>query len=133
LPGKISSTGCILDPSSKMEVDHLFRRRCHLPRTYLPLLSLSVLLLAPLVWSDSLGDIQPDKPLLLRHPAISRTQIVFSFAGDLWSVSRDGGSAIRLTTGAGAETDPIFSPDGSQIAFTGEYDGNVDVFVIPAA
>jgi tricorn protease len=104
-----------------------------LPRTYLPLLSLSALLLAPLVWSDSLGDIQPDKPLLLRHPAISRTQIVFSFAGDLWSVSRDGGSAIRLTTGAGAETDPIFSPDGSQIAFTGEYDGNVDVFVIPAA
>ena len=74
-----------------------------------------------------------DKPLLLRHPTISRTQIVFTYANDLWSVSRDGGEAVRLTTGAGAETDPIFSPDGSQIAFTGEYDGNVDVYVIPAS
>ncbi|MBZ5605043.1 MAG: PDZ domain-containing protein, partial [Acidobacteriia bacterium] len=74
-----------------------------------------------------------DGPLLLRHPTISRTQIVFSFANDLWSVSREGGEAVRLTTGAGIETDPVFSPDGSQIAFTGEYDGNVDVFVMPAA
>ena len=74
-----------------------------------------------------------DKPLLLRHPTISRTQIVFSFADDLWSISRDGGEAVRLTTGPGVETDPIFSPDGTQIAFTGEYDGNVDVFVIPAS
>jgi len=74
-----------------------------------------------------------DKPWLLRHPSISRTQIVFSFANDLWSVSREGGDAIRLTTGAGIESEPVFSPDGSQIAFTGEYDGNVDVFVIPAS
>ncbi len=73
-----------------------------------------------------------EKPLLLRHPAISRTRIVFTFADDLWSVSRDGGDAIHLTTGIGVETDPIFSPDGSQIAFTGEYDGNIDVFVMPA-
>jgi tricorn protease len=70
--------------------------------------------------------------LLLRKPALSRTQIVFSYAGDLWSVPRDGGEAMHLTTGPGVETDPIFSPDGSQIAFTGEYDGNVDVFVMPA-
>ena len=74
-----------------------------------------------------------DKPWLLRHPSISRTQIVFSFANDLWSVSREGGDAIRLTTGAGIESEPVFSPDGSQIAFTGEYDGNVDIFVIPAS
>ena len=73
-----------------------------------------------------------EKPLLLRHPTISRTRIVFSFANDLWSVPRQGGDAIRLTTGVGVETDPVFSPDGSQIAFTGEYDGNVDVFVMPA-
>ena len=57
---------------------------------------------------------------------------MFSYAGDLWSVPRDGGEAKRLTAGQGVETDPIFSPDGSQIAFTGEYDGNVDVFVMPA-
>ena len=74
-----------------------------------------------------------EKPLLLRHPTISRTRIVFTFANDLWSVSRDGGDAVHLTTGIGVESDPIFSPDGSQIAFTGEYDGNIDVFVMPAA
>jgi len=73
-----------------------------------------------------------EKPFLLRHPTISRTRIVFTFANDLWSVGREGGDAIRLTTGIGVETDPIFSPDGSQIAFTGEYDGNIDVFVMPA-
>src|SRR5579862_8396425 len=71
--------------------------------------------------------------LLFRKPALSRTQIVFSFAGDLWSVPREGGEARRLTTSPGIETDPVFSPDGSQIAFTGEYDGNVDVFVMPAS
>ena len=70
--------------------------------------------------------------LLLRKPALSRTQIVFSYAGDLWSVPREGGEARRLTTGAGNETDPVFSPDGTQIAFTGEYDGNADVYVMPA-
>jgi tricorn protease len=80
-----------------------------------------------------LSAVSNDKPLLLRHPTISRTQIVFSFANDLWSVGREGGDAIRLTTGVGAESEPVFSPDGSQIAFTGEYDGNVDVFVIPAS
>lgn len=84
---------------------------------------------APLAW----GDLNPDQPLLLRHPTMNRTHIVFSFANDLWSVPRDGGDAVRLTTGVGAETDPVFSPDGTQIAFTGEYDGNIDVYVIPAA
>jgi tricorn protease len=75
---------------------------------------------------------QGAKPLLMQKPTLSRTQIVFSFAGDLWAVSRNGGDAIRLTTGPGVETDPVFSPDGTQIAFTGEYDGNTDVFLIPA-
>src|SRR5262245_13607405 len=71
-------------------------------------------------------------PLLLRNPTLSRTSIVFSYAGDLWSVPRDGGEARRLTAGPGSEAVPRFSPDGSQIAFTGEYDGNIDVFTIPA-
>ncbi len=73
-----------------------------------------------------------DPPLLLQKPTLSRTHIVFAHAGDLWNVPREGGEARRLTTGAGVETDPAFSPDGSQIAFTGEYDGNVDVFVVSA-
>src|SRR5215468_4452781 len=71
-------------------------------------------------------------PLLLREPTVSATQICFSYAGDLWTVDRNGGNARRLTTDVGIETSPIFSPDGSLIAFTGEYDGNHDVFVVSA-
>src|SRR5579871_6429375 len=74
-----------------------------------------------------------EKPLLLQKPTLSKTHIAFAFAGDLWTVPREGGEARRLTSGAGLETDPVFSPDGTQIAFTGEYDGNLDVYVIPAA
>jgi tricorn protease len=73
------------------------------------------------------------KKLLLQKPTASQTQIAFAYAGDLWIVGRDGGEARRLTTGIGIETDPIFSPDGQKIAFTGEYDGNLDVYVMPAA
>jgi tricorn protease len=68
---------------------------------------------------------------LLQRPAMSKTQIVFSYAGDLWSVSRQGGMATRLTAGAGAESNAEFSPDGNTIAFSGEYDGNTDVFTVP--
>jgi tricorn protease len=75
---------------------------------------------------------QSDPPLLLRYPSVSKTQIVFNYGGDLWTVSRDGGEARRLTSDIGTEALPYFSPDGSMIAFTGEYDGNRDVFVIPA-
>jgi tricorn protease len=71
-------------------------------------------------------------PLLLRHPTISATQIVFVYAGDLWSVPRAGGTAQRLTAGTGRASLPVFSPDGKEIAFTGDYDGNADVYVIPA-
>lgn len=71
-------------------------------------------------------------PLLLRQPTLSKTSIVFSHAGDLWRVAREGGEAVRLTNGAGNESDPLFSPDGTWVAFTGEYDGNVDVFVVKA-
>src|SRR5262244_195574 len=78
------------------------------------------------------GAFAAEPPLLLRNPTLSRTSIVFSYAGDLWSVAREGGEARRLTAGPGIERLPQFSPDGSQIAFTGEYDGNLDVFVVPA-
>ena len=71
--------------------------------------------------------------LLLRKPTVSRDQIAFSYADDLWIVSRNGGEARRLTSDVGIETDPVFSPDGSLIAFTGEYDGNEDVYVMPSA
>ncbi len=70
---------------------------------------------------------------LLQKPAMNKTEIVFSYAGDLWSVSRQGGVATRLTAGTGSESGAAFSPDGNTIAFSGEYDGNTDVFTVPAA
>jgi tricorn protease len=72
-----------------------------------------------------------ETPLLAHSPTVSKTQVVFAYGGYLWSVRRDGGDARQLTTG-GHEGSPVFSPDGKWIAFTGQYDGNVDVFVIPA-
>ena len=92
----------------------------------------SVAILVVLI-SPFLHAAQPDPPLLLRFPTVSKTQIVFNYAGDLWIVARDGGDAHRLTSGVGIEALPYFSPDGSMIAFTGEYDGNRDVYVVPAA
>src|SRR5690349_2135072 len=68
---------------------------------------------------------------LLQRPTMNKTSIVFSYAGDLWTVSRSGGVATRLTGGTGFEAEAQFSPDGSTLAFTGEYDGNVDVFTMP--
>lgn len=73
-----------------------------------------------------------DGRALLRRPTVSKTQIAFSYGGDLWIVDRKGGEARRLTSDIGIETNPLFSPDGSLIAFTGEYDGNEDVYVMPA-
>jgi tricorn protease len=71
-------------------------------------------------------------PLLTRTPTLNSTQIVFSLAGDLWSVPRNGGEAKRLASGEGSKTGPVFSPDGTRIAFTGNDNGNQDVYVIPA-
>ncbi len=68
----------------------------------------------------------------LRQPDVSATHIVFTHANDLWKVARDGGDAVRLTSSEGAETDASFSPDGRWIAFTGQYDGNTDVYLMPA-
>ena len=69
---------------------------------------------------------------LLRFPALSKYSIAFVYGGDLWSVPRAGGSARQLTTDSGLEWSPRFSPDGKWIAFTGQYDGNRDVYLIPA-
>jgi tricorn protease len=69
---------------------------------------------------------------LLRHPTVSRDAIAFEYAGDLWTVSRSGGQARRLTSTPGVEIDPYFSPDGSQIAFSATVAGNTDVYLVPA-
>ena len=71
-----------------------------------------------------------DDHTLYREPTVSNDHIVFSYAGDLWRVDRAGGEAEQLTTGVGIESAPYFSPDGSKVAFTGQYDGNTDAYVI---
>ncbi|QEH42810.1 S41 family peptidase [Chitinophaga sp. XS-30] len=67
---------------------------------------------------------------LLRNPAVSEKHIAFMYAGDIWIADRDGSSPLRLTVNPAFEQDPYFSPDGKWIAFTGNYDGNSDVYII---
>jgi tricorn protease len=69
---------------------------------------------------------------MLRHPSVSRDAIAFEYAGDIWSVSRNGGAATRLTSTSDFDIDPYFSPDGSQIAFSSTVAGNTDVYVMPS-
>ena len=87
-------------------------------------------LLSLLLSLSPIGAAAGNGQMLLRHPALGKTKIVFTYAGDLWSVSREGGEAIRLTTGRGQESDAIFSPDGTTLAFSGEYEGNTDVYTV---
>src|SRR5215470_12483609 len=68
---------------------------------------------------------------LLSQPALSATHIAFIYAGDLWSAKLDGTDVRRLTTADGDEQSPVFSPDGTRIAFSANYDGNTDVYIIP--
>ena len=70
---------------------------------------------------------------LLRFPAIYEDQIVFTYAGNLYTVSSDGGVARKLTSHEGFEMFARFSPDGQSLAFTGQYDGNTEVYLMPAA
>ena len=70
---------------------------------------------------------------LLRFPSTNGSDVVFSYAGDLYKVSIGGGVAQRLTSHVGYEMFPKFSPDGQTIAFTGQYDGNTEVYTIPVS
>jgi tricorn protease len=93
-----------------------------------PLLRAFIVVLCALVFA-SLASAQA-KPL--RFPDIHGDKVVFSFAGDLWLASATGGTARRLTAHPGVEVFAKFSPDGKWIAFTGQYDGDEQVYVIPA-
>ena len=68
---------------------------------------------------------------LLRNAAISSSNIAFVYGGDIWLANQDGSNVKRLTTYQGVESNPHFSPDGKTLAFTGQYDGNTDVFIVP--
>jgi len=90
------------------------------------LLSLSFFLI-----TGNLFGIDPHDTRLLAQPAISQDHIAFIYANDLWVANADGSQPVRLTVDEGVESRPCFSPDGSQIAFSAEYDGNTDVFIVP--
>jgi tricorn protease len=68
---------------------------------------------------------------MMQNPDVSKTHIVFTYGGDLWIVPKEGGTALKLSSPAGQELYAKFSPDGSQIAYNGIYNGNFDVYVIP--
>jgi tricorn protease len=70
---------------------------------------------------------------MLRSPTVSKTQIAFAYANNIWTVDRSGGAARRITSFQGTTENPKVSPDGSLIAFSAAYAGNVDVYVVPAA
>ncbi len=74
----------------------------------------------------------PGQTKLLRFPDIHDNRIVFTYGGDLWTVNAAGGTAVRLTSHPGVELFAKFSPDGKWIAFTGQYDGDEQVYVMPA-
>jgi tricorn protease len=88
---------------------------------------ISLLSILP-VWPQSL----PNTARLLRFPTTNDRDIVFCYAGELYTVGKDGGIARRLTSGPGYTSFPRFSSDGKQVAFTSEYDGNREVYVMPA-
>src|SRR5881394_312233 len=74
----------------------------------------------------------PNTTRLLRFPTTNGRQIVFCYAGELYTVAKEGGIARRLTSGSGYTSFPRFSADGTQLAFTSQYDGNTEVYVMPA-
>ncbi len=95
-----------------------------------------VLALSLLAWPGMSGVAQVEAGIdarMLRYPDVSARQISFVYAGDIWVVSRNGGTAHRLSSPLGEEGFPRFSPDGSRLAFNASYDGNTDVYVVPAA
>ncbi len=77
-----------------------------------------------------------DGPLhagMMRMPSVSDRQIAFVYAGDIWIVAKEGGTAMRLSSPRGEESWPRFSPDGRELAFTGNYEGSDDIYVIPVS
>ncbi|WP_299211028.1 S41 family peptidase [uncultured Aquimarina sp.] len=89
------------------------------------------ILLLTVLYSIKSYATDPNDTRMLHTPAISQSNIAFVYAEDLWVAKSDGTQPRRLTIDEGIESNPVFSPDGKLIAFSAEYDGNVDVFIIP--
>ena len=87
-------------------------------------------LLASSAFAAPMVAAQENETKLLRDPALSDDKLAFAYAGDIWVADADGRNPVRLTSHAATERDPVFSPDGTKIAYTANYDGNDDVFVV---
>ncbi len=95
--------------------------------------NLSILLVFCLVIPlSTLEGVNPNNTKMLTQPAVSHDSIAFVYANDLWTADLQGNNVRHLTSHKGIESDPVFSPDGKWIAFSGEYDGNRDVYLIPS-
>jgi tricorn protease len=90
---------------------------------------LATLMIVPLFCTVSA---RAEAPLLLRHPSLSHDKIAFLYADDIWTVSRQGGEAVRLTSTGHVLAGPIFSPDGNEVAYSAELNGGLDVYVVGA-
>ena len=90
-------------------------------------IALSLVALGAFITASAIDDAR-----LLRFPDINKDLIAFVYAGDIWTVSSSGGEARRLTSHSGLELFPKISPDGKWIAFSGEYSGSRQIFVIPS-
>lgn len=108
------------------------RTRAWRPRTLaFPLMTLALFTLG-LLNTPAANASQADTLGYMRYPDLHGTRVVLSSSGDLWLADTKGGEATRITAHEGDERFPKFSPDGKWIAFTGQYYGNDDVFVVPA-
>lgn len=93
---------------------------------------LLVLLVIQALTANILSGIDTKNTRMMSQPAISGSHIAFIYAEDLWIANLDGTNPVRLTVDEGIESNPVFSRDGKLIAFSAQYDGNTDVFIIPA-
>ncbi|MCG6963232.1 MAG: PDZ domain-containing protein [Acidobacteria bacterium] len=89
--------------------------------------------LTPLFLLTSIGAMAQINARMLRYPDVSATEIAFVYAGDVWLVPKQGGTAHRLSTPKGEEMFPRFSPDGTALAYSADYDGNLDIYVVPSS
>ncbi len=98
-------------------------------RNRFALVVLSLAVLTPIVATSQSTTGQ--SPLLLRNPSLSKDKIAFLYADDVWTVNRQGGEAERLTSDGKVVGGPFFSPDGLEVAYSANLNGNVDVYVMP--
>lgn len=100
--------------------------------TFLAPIKVSMFFLLSIVYSSNHALDKSKSTKLLRYPDIYNNRVVFTYAGDLWTVSTSGDTATRITAHKGLELFPKFSPDGHWVAFTGQYDGDEQVYIIPS-